>query len=246
MKLHLKDMPILKTGATKTISVLAVVALTGLATLLVLFPRTAASAPVLTLQCEVGSTGVSIACSGTIPPDGSGTLSCQSPDPIDNNNGVYTLASATCSGTGSLAGVNVTGTLHANVLTIDSNHGSITTSDGGGTLSYNLGLSSATIACNGSSPSLTSSPLSLNLLGTTCNIDVSVLGILGIAEINIQGGSISATSSSPLVLSIPSSNATVSGSVLGLITHIPCGNAITVDLAQTVPITVPLALCSGS
>lgn len=247
MKSHLKNTSIFKMGATKAIHVLTVAAVTVLATFLVSIPTPASATTTVALQCQVSTSGTSntIACSGTLPPDVTGVLNCQSPNVVSNNNGVFTVAPATCSGNASVAGVNVTGTLSATVLTIDSNSGAITVTDGTGTLSYSQGLASVMASCQGAAFSQTLSPLALNIPDGTCNVNVGVLGI-GTAQITTQSGSISATTSPPLILSINSPTASVKTSVLGLVLNITCGESINVNLNQLIPITVPLAPCSGS
>lgn len=246
MKSHLKYTSVFKMGGAGTVSFLAVVALTVPATFLASFPAPAAAAASLALQCQVsaGNTGEAITCAPTIPPVASGSLTCQSPNAISNNNGVYTVVSATCFGSGLVAGGNLSGTTNANVLTIDSNTGSIMAGYGSGTLTYSLGISSETVSCNGSSFSGTLSPLAANTFYTNCTIKVGVLGI-GVTQIAVQSGSLSVTTSPNLLLSFNSPSFAVTTPVPGLIAYVPCGTTATIDLSQIVPIKLPLASCSG-
>jgi hypothetical protein len=239
MKLHLR------LGATKALSALTVITLAISVTLLGSAPVRAQAAPPVTLQCQVSTNGngFALACNGTIP-GGSGVLNCQSPNAISNNNGVFTAAPVNCSGTGVLAGITVPGTLSASVLTIDSNSGSISVSNGDGTLTIDEGLSSVTATCSGAFFSTTLSPPTLAIPNGTCTVTPGVLGI-GTAQITIHGGSISATSPPNVVLTLNSPSITTSASVLGLInTSTTCGTSVAINLSQIFPITIP-APCSG-
>lgn len=248
MKLHLKRISIFKLNSARTRNVLVVAAMMASAILLSSIPsRTAAASPVA-LQCQVGAsgTGYAVTCNGALPPDITGTLTCQSPELISNTNGVLTIAQANCSGNLSLANGSIPGNLSATVLTIDTNSGTISASQGNGTLTYASGLSTTTASCQGGAFSLTLSPLVLNIPDGTCTIKTKVLGI-GTAQITTNSGSISAILSPSPIVSINSPTATVTASVLGLITNIACGASITLDLSQIIPvITVPLKVCSGS
>jgi len=246
MKSHLKNTPIFKMGAAKAVSVLAVAVLTVLALFLVSIPVPAASAPAVAVQCQASTSGAGYAltCTFTIPA-GSGTVNCQSSNSISNNNGVFTVTPANCTGGASVAGVSNTGTLSAAVLTIDSNSGTITVINGDGSLTNTQGLGSETLSCKGALLSGNMPTLELSIPNGTCIANVSVLGI-GTGQITTQSGSISAITSPNLILSINSPKATVTASVLGLIANITCGSSITVNLDQFVPITVPLAPCNGS
>lgn len=248
MKLHLKLMSIFKLNAARALSVLAIAALTISATLLSSTPVHAQTVSSVSLQCQVsshvGSSGISYAltCSGTIP-GGSVDLTCQSPNAISNNNGIFTVAGS-CSETIVLAGANIPVTVSGTGLAINSNNGSITAASGAATVTLDDGLSSATASCSGAALSETLSPLTFNNPGT-CSIATSVLGI-GTAQITGTGGStINVTNSPNLVLTINSPSFTVSASLLGLIhTSTTCGTSVAINLSQIFPITIP-APCSG-
>lgn len=245
MKLHRKRMS-RSTFATASIrNSLAAATLVLSATALSFTPVQAQSAPPVTLQCQVSpnSSGNALSCSGTIP-DGSGVLSCQSPNVISNNNGVITAGQAACSGTLSLAGVTVPGTLSAAVLVIDTNNGTISVSQGAGTLTVYQGLSTLTATCNGSFSTLATSPLTLDVPNGGCSANLNVLGV-GNAQLAYQSGSVSLANSS--IVTITSPGITLTTSLLGLpVTSMTCGATIPINLTQLPSISGLLTLCKGS
>lgn len=245
MKLHLKRTPIFKLSAARTLSILAVAALTVSALLLSSVPVRAASQSSGVLDCQVSAngSGETIGCTSTA----SGvavTLTCRSPNLIEDNGGEYIVGQATCGGSGSVVAGSLSGTITATALTINANTGTITVTSGTGTLTYNLGPASETVTCSGSVFSETLSP-NIGFLNGTCSVNVDVFGI-GTAQITEQGGSISATASPNLILSINGPEIIVSASVLAHTTTITCGSSIAVNLNQLPPITGQLILCSGS
>jgi hypothetical protein len=245
MKLHLKRMPGLTFNAASVVRTLAVMALTISAAFLGAAPVRAQTANPVTLQCQVGSNsnGQTLACSGTIP-GGNIALSCQTPNAISDNGGVYTIASAACSGNDSVAGIDIGRTLSATTLTLDSNNGTITVLQGAGTLSISNGLSSVEVTCSGAFLSQTLSPLALNIPVGTCTVTPSVLGI-GTAKISISSGSISLADPPAAILTINSPSIAASASVLNLLNFsTTCGTSVTLNLNQLFPITIP-APCSG-
>jgi hypothetical protein len=241
MKSHLMQASIFRMG----VRVLAAAALIVSGVLLAFVPARTAAAATVSLQCQVGAsaTGENISCTDAVA-GATTTLNCQSSNVITQNGGVYTVAPATCSGSTSLAGVDIVGSLSMSILTIDTNTSMITATNGTGTLSYSQGISSATATCTGGFFSQTLSPLVLTIPDGSCNINVSVLGI-GTAQIAVQGGSISAITSPSLALVIDSPKISVNASALGLVTQLICGNATTVNLAQMPPIVAPLARCGS-
>lgn len=245
MKLH----SIFKLNAARVTRVLAIAVLTASATLLSVMPVRAAAATTSALQCQVstqvGSTGLSytIACNGAIP-DGSVSLSCQSPNAISDNNGVYTVAGS-CAGTVALAGASIPITVNGTVIAINANNGSINAASGAATVGLSAGLSSATVSCSGAALSETLSPLAINNPGT-CSIATSLLG-LGTAQVTATGGSTVNVANSPSpVITINSPRFTATASVLGLINlSTTCGTSVAIHLNQLFPITIP-APCSGT
>ena len=252
MKLHFKRIPIFKLNAARALSVLAVTALTISVVFLSSTPVHAQAANV-TLQCQVSTNGngYTLTCNGTNP-NGSVVLNCQSPNPINDNNGVFVVVGATCAGTVVIAGTTVSEALSdTSSLSIDSNSGLITAQSGGYTntaLTVNDGLASVTATTSGNAFSLTQSPLTLDFTSGSFNVAASLLGISA-AQIGGQGsvGSISVTSSPAPILTLNGSNITTSESLLGLITaNLACGGSITINLSQLFPIAVPQVSCSAS
>jgi hypothetical protein len=244
MKLHLKRMSNVSLNAARTLSVLAVAALTASALLLGSAPIHAAPALPVTLQCQVGtnSNGYTLGCSGQTP-DGSVTLRCTSPDPINISNGKLVAIAATCDGNVVVAGTTVAETLAASLLSINANDGTITASSGGtSSLSINNGLASVTVVNTGD---LLQSlfPLEISFTNGTASARIDVLGI-GTAQVDGQGsGSVSFAN---LAFTINSLDITASASVLDLITaDAACGSSVILNLNQLFPIIVPLVSCKA-
>lgn len=247
MKPHRKRISAFKLNATRVLCALAVSLLTVSATLLSSVPVHAQSTSPVTLQCQVStnSNGYALGCSGNTPAGGV-TLTCQSPYPISNNQGVFTADAVNCNGTIALAGITVPGTLSVNALTIDSNTGLITATDGTGTLTVNQGLSSVTMTCHGSTFSTSLSPLALNLPQGTCTVTPGVLGI-GTAQVTFNSGSIMVTGSPDLTITVNAQDISATASLLGLLdANLACGSSVAIHLNQIFPIAVPFVSCSAS
>lgn len=198
------------------------------------------------LQCQVSSKvdpiSYAIVCSGTLP-GGNVVLNCQSPDTINDNNGVFTVA-GNCSENITLAGTTVAVTLTGAGLIIDSNAASISTVNGSGTIALADGLSTVAATCNGALLTENLSPFTLSIPDGSCTVTTGALGI-GTAQIVIQAGSISMTNLPDLQVTINSPAFTANASLLGLINFsTTCGTSVSIKPDQLFPITIP-ALCSG-
>ncbi|HKT26746.1 hypothetical protein [Dyella sp.] len=250
MKLHLKRMPVFTFRAPSVISMLTVAALTISATFLCAAPVRAQTNSPATLECQANnnSNGYALGCEGTTP-SGNVALNCQSPNPISSNGGIYVAIAANCSGTFTTGGTTVSNTLVFSIINVDANNGSITGSGGGSdTLAVNNGLSSVSATLQGSSFSLTSSPLTFVAPGGSINVTASVLGI-GLVQLATHGetGSVSVTDAPLPIFVINAANIGASASALGLFNaNLACGSSVTINLNQPFPIAVPLAICSGS
>ena len=248
MKSYLKKMSIFK---FKAIRALAVAALTVSGILLSAIPTRAATATPVTLSCQMStnSNGYSLSCDGTTI-DGGVALNCQTPNPINNNNGVFVFVTVTCSGNVGIAGTTVAELFSAPQLSVDSNNGTITASSRGtATLTISSLLSSVTVTSVGTPFSLTSSPLTLDFTGGSISADIAVLDI-GTAQIASGGGSGSVSFANSTLTIHNAANFTVNASVPGLISATAaCGSSVNVNLnlvSLLNPIIVPLASCSAS
>jgi hypothetical protein len=237
-------------NATSVTSMLAMAALTVATTFLSAGPVHAQTNSPVTLECQAGTNGngYALGCNGTTP-SGSVALNCQSPNPISNSGGLYVAVAANCSGIFTIGGTTVSNALVFSIVNIDANNGSIIGSGGGSdTLSVSNPLSSVKASLQGSSFSLTSSPLTLTTPSGNINVSASVLGI-GLAQLATHGGtgSVSVTDAPLPSLLINAANISASASVLGLLNaNLACGSSVAINLNQIFPIAIPLASCSGS
>lgn len=166
----------------------------------------AAAAEPVTLQCttSLGAPNV-IECGGETPL-AEGSFRCESPGVITFLGGVFTVAPASCTATGSTALVSGDGELSADFLTIDTTTGTVSILSGtaGFSLTQPQTGSSLAIECDGAVLVLTVAPPTLNTPLGTCEGDLTVnLPGGGTAQAGMVCTGSTALTSTPLALHIP-------------------------------------------
>lgn len=202
----------------------------------------------MTLACttRVGTPNV-IEC-GSEGPLGEGSLRCESPGVITLLAGVFTVAPAGCTATGSTALVTGAGEMTADVLTIDTTTGTVSLLNGTAELSLTQPQtgSSLTIACDGAVLVLTANPLTLNTPLGTCEGDLTVnLPGGGTAQAGMVCTGSTALTTTPLALLVPAGSCegelTVTVPGVGSV-HITADNptiAFTTDPVPVLTVTGP-------
>lgn len=227
---------------------LAVVFATVLVVPALTAPAATADPVGVTLQCTtiLGNPHV-VECSSE-GPLGEGSFRCESPGVITSLAGVFTVAPASCTASGSTALVSGDGELTADVLTIDTTTGTVSLLNGTAefTVTQPQTGSSVGVSCDGAVLVLTAVPLALHTPSGTCEGDLTVnLPGGGTAHASmVCTGSITLTTA-PLALVIPagSCEGDLTVTVPGVGTaHISADNptiAFTTDPVPVLTVTGP-------
>lgn len=173
---------------------------------LLVVPAPTAAADPVTLECTVSLGSPNVIECGSETPVGEGSLRCESPGVITSQGGVFTVAPASCTATGSTALVSGNGELTADFLTVDTTTGTVSILSGTAELSVDQPQtgSSLAITCAGAVLVFTADPLTLHTPMGTCEgaLTVSLPGG-GTAQAGMVCTGSTALTTTPLTLLIP-------------------------------------------